>query len=130
MVGSWGGKAAVANNMQITQGIALAVNSGMRHALTPLAGAIDRLVETSAPPLATMGARRNDGGLQDLSNRAMLLASSNSLSGESSGAVLDLLRRIASLIESMDLTVNIDLREVKQRLADLDRRSGYNLRTT
>ena len=34
------------------------------------------------------------------------------------------------LIEQMDLTVNIDIREIKKRLTELDRRSGYTLRTT
>ena len=44
--------------------------------------------------------------------------------------MVELLERIIELIEQMDLTVNIDIREIKKRLTELDRRSGYTLRTT
>ncbi|NNJ31595.1 phage tail protein [Lacrimispora defluvii] len=40
MVGNWGGKAAVANNMQITEGITRAVQYGMRSAIAPLTSSI------------------------------------------------------------------------------------------
>ena len=44
--------------------------------------------------------------------------------------MVELLERIIELIEQMDLTVNIDIREIKKRLTELDKRSGYRLRTT
>ena len=44
--------------------------------------------------------------------------------------MVELLRKIVELIENMDLTVSIDLREVKKKLSDLDKRTGYTLRTT
>ena len=43
MVGSWGGKAAVANNMQITEGITRAVQSGMRACLAPLVSTMSQI---------------------------------------------------------------------------------------
>lgn len=43
---------------------------------------------------------------------------------------VELLQRIISLIESMDLTVNIDIREIKKQLTNLENRTGYTLRTT
>lgn len=42
----------------------------------------------------------------------------------------NLLQRIIDLIEQMDLTVNIDIREIKKKLVELDKRNGYTLRTT
>ena len=44
--------------------------------------------------------------------------------------MVQLLRNIIDLIERMDLTVNIDIREIKQKLVELDKRNGYTLRTT
>ena len=38
--------------------------------------------------------------------------------------IIDLLRRIIELIENMDLVVNIDIREMRRKLKDLERRSG------
>ena len=44
--------------------------------------------------------------------------------------IQELLERIVDLIEAMDLTVSIDIRDVKKKLTDLEKRSGYTLRTT
>ncbi|MFR3753574.1 MAG: hypothetical protein ACLTW9_17120 [Enterocloster sp.] len=44
--------------------------------------------------------------------------------------MVQLLRNIIDLIERMDLTVNIDIREIKKKLVELDKRSGYTLRPT
>lgn len=52
-----------------------------------------------------------------------------SLGCEFSGTA-ELLERIVDLIEAMDLTVSIDIRDVKKKLTDLEKRSGYTLRTT
>lgn len=55
MVGSWGGRAAVANNMQITQGIAQAVQAGMRTTISPLMSKMGTFVERATPRLAITG---------------------------------------------------------------------------
>lgn len=44
--------------------------------------------------------------------------------------MVQLLRNIIDLIERMDLTVNIDIREIKKKLVELDKRNGYTMRTT
>ena len=61
----------------------------------------------------------------------MMAAGMNSgMSDEYLRIVIDLLQRIIELIENMDLTVSIDVRDIKQKLVDLEKRSGYTLRTT
>ena len=65
-------------------------------------------------------------------DRAVSMASQNS-SGMSDyylEMMIGLLRKIIELIEQMDLTVTIDIREIKKKLVELDKRSGYSLRTT
>ncbi len=135
MVGSWGGRAAVANNMQITEGIARAVHAGMRAAIAPLVSQVSSAATNAAPPLASIGRPEasspavDEETLQRMVTQAVMLSDTvRSGTGSTSGTdmVIELLRKIIELIESMDLTVNIDLREVKKRLADLDRRSGYS----
>ena len=134
LVGSWGGRAAVANNMQITEGISRAVQSGMRSAMAPLVAAV--AASSAAPPLAMVGSAAapysTERGMQEMVDRAAMLASGMG-SGESAQHLLtmiDLLSRIIELIENLDLTVNIDIREIKKKLVDLEKRSGYTLRTT
>lgn len=128
MIGSWGGKSAVANNTQITAGIAMAVHSGMRAALSPIANAVDRLVQSSTPVLSTVGTGRNPGGDIGALVEKLLYAPPSVASDDSMMRMIGLLEKIVKLIESMDLTVNIDVREIKQRLAEIDRRSGYSMR--
>ena len=63
----------------------------------------------------------------------MALASQTSSNGMSDyylEIMVQLLRNIIDLIERMDLTVNIDIREIKKKLVELDKRSGYTLRPT
>lgn len=129
MVGSWGGRAAVANNQQITQGITQAVQRGMRACMAPLVSQITVMSQTAAPPLATMGtggtvAAYSYGGdrLQDMMDRAM--ASSNAASEEQLNVMIELLKKIIELIENLDLVVNIDIRELRRKLKDLEKRSG------
>ena len=128
MIGSWGGKSAVANNTQITQGIALAVNGAMQHALAPVVSAVDKLVSSASPPLAAAEAPHRNEIQEEVLKSAISYVNSNSLSSENIDSITELLKQIISLIESMDLTVNFDIREIKQSLANLDRRSGYTLR--
>lgn len=134
MVGSWGGRAAVANNQQITQGITQAVKSGMRSCLAPLVSSMQAMAASAAPPLAMVGNTGSASGqemmLQDMAGRVMAAAAGNSLSDQYLSTIVDLLKDIIELIEAMDLTVTIDIRELKKKLTDLEKRSGHTLRTT
>ena len=40
--------------------------------------------------------------------------------------MIDLLKKIIELIENFDLIVNIDIRELRQKLKDLEKRSGFS----
>lgn len=133
LVGSWGGRAAVANNQQITQGIAQAVQNGMRSCMAPIVSQMASIAQNAAPPLTTAGTGRSyspDGQwLQSMAERAMSLDTA-SMSDQYLAMMVDLLKQIIDLIENLDLTVNIDIREIKKKLTDLEKRSGYTLRTT
>lgn len=133
MVGSWGGKAAVANNMQITAGISSAVQGGMRAAIAPLVSSMSSIVSNSTPQLALVGTSGRSYSttdqIQAMASQAMSMPT-ESVSDHYLALMVDLLRKIVDLIEAMDLTVNIDIREIKKKLADLDKRGGYILRTT
>ena len=130
LVGSWGGRAAVANNQQITQGISQAVQNGMRSCMAPIVSQMASIARNAAPPLTTAGTGRSyspDGQwLQSMAERAMSL----DMSDQYLAMMVDLLKQIIDLIENLDLTVNIDIREIKKKLTDLEKRSGYTLRTT
>lgn len=135
MVGSWGGRAAVANNQQITQGITQAVQNGMHSCMAPLVSMMSSVVGNAAPPLAVTGRaavyENDDDRLMNLVSRAMALSQNGTGMDDSRIArIQELLERIVDLIEAMDLTVSIDIRDVKKKLTDLEKRSGYTLRTT
>ena len=71
--------------------------------------------------------------MQAMVDRAVALASqqsSNNMSEYYLGMMVELLRNIIDLIERMDLTVNIDIREIKKKLVELDKRSGYSFGST
>ena len=130
MVGSWGGRAAVANNMQITQGISQAVQSGMRSAIAPLLFTMTNAANHAAPPLAMVGsaspAYTQEDRMQEMVNRAVAMASGAGSFGEQYLPVMvDLLKKIIELIENLDLVVNIDIREIRKKLKDLEKRTGY-----
>ena len=133
LVGSWGGRAAVANNQQIIQGISQAVQNGMRSCMTPIVSHMASIAQNAAPSLTTVGTGRSyspDGQwLQSMADRVMSLDSA-SMSDQYLAMMVDLLKQIIDLIENLDLTVNIDIREIKKKLTDLEKRSGYTLRTT
>ena len=135
MVGSWGGRAAVANNQQITQGITQAVQNGMHSCMAPLVSMMSSVASNAAPPLAVTGRaavyENDDDRLMNLVSRAVALSQNSSGMDDSrTTRTQDLLERIVDLIETMDLTVSIDIRDVKKKLTDLEKRSGYTLRTT
>ena len=133
MVGNWGGKAAVANNMQITEGITRAVQYGMRSAIAPLTSSISAMVNNATPQLSLIGTTGRSAGtadqVQNMANQVMSMPT-ESMSDHYLSIMVELLRKIIELIEAMDLTVNIDIREIKSKLADLDKRSGFTMRTT
>lgn len=133
MVGNWGGKAAVANNMQITEGITRAVQYGMRSAIAPLTSSISAMVNNATPQLSLIEtAGRSIGATNQVQNMAGQVMSmpTESMSDHYLSLMVELLRKIIELIEAMDLTVNIDIREIKKKLSDLDKRSGFTMRPT
>lgn len=92
-------------------------------------------VKANTPQLAMIGDNRHYGEvvapenkLEELLNRAVSLASNSGLPAEYYERMLAFLSRISEQIEAMDLTVYVDVREIKQRLTDLEGRSGYSLR--
>ena len=94
-------------------------------------------VRANTPQLAMIGDNRHYGEIvapedrmQAMVDRAVALASGNNMSDQYLALMVDLLKQIINLIENLDLTVNIDIREIKKKLTDLEKRSGYTLRTT
>ena len=97
-------------------------------------------VRANTPQLAMIGDNRHHGEIvapedkmQEMVDRAVALASQQNGSNMSEyylGMMVELLRNIIDLIERMDLTVNIDIREIKKKLVELDKRNGYTMRTT
>ena len=131
MIGKWGGKAAVANNMQITQGISQAVQGGMRAALTPLVNSVRSMTSNATPHLAMVGSTNSGyedpGRMQEMVDKAVAMAARpDSMSEQYLIIMIDLLKKIIELIENFDLVVNIDIRELRQKLKDLEKRSGFS----
>lgn len=96
-------------------------------------------VRANTPQLAMIGDNLHQGEvvapedkLQEMVDKAVAMAprNDNGMSEYYLEMMVELLRKIIELIEQMDLTVTIDVREIKKRLEDLDKRSGYKLRTT
>lgn len=130
MIGKWGGKAAVANNTQITQGISQAVQGGMRAALTPLVNSIRNMTSNATPRLAMVGSSspgyEDTGRVRDMVDKAVAMAARpDGMSEQYLIIMIDLLKKIIELIENFDLVVNIDIRELRQKLKDLEKRSGF-----
>ncbi len=135
MVGSWGGRAAVANNAQITQGIAQAVRSGMHMAMAPVVSSMAQIASHVAPPLAMVGSTgesnlRPEALLPQLLSSISGMNGSGSVSQEEIRTIIRLLEQVIALIEKMDFTVSLDIRNVQKGLKELESRSGYKLRTT
>lgn len=94
-------------------------------------------VEANTPRLAMIGDNQHYGEIvapedkmQAMVDKAVAMASGNGMSEQYLSAMVDLLKKIIELIESMDLTVNFDMREIKKKLVELDKRSGYTMRPT
>ncbi|MDO4327131.1 MAG: hypothetical protein Q4E24_14045 [bacterium] len=129
------GKSVVANNMQITEGISKAVQSGMRGSMAPVIASMQAMTRQATPNLTMVGGSFGEDGsqikkLEEMATQAMELASNHNLNESYLITMIDLLKRIIDLVEAMDLTVNIDVREIKKKLVELDKRAGYTLRTT
>ncbi|WP_432628990.1 phage tail protein [Brotaphodocola sp.] len=126
MIGRWGGRAAVANNQQIVQGITQAVQRGMNSCVAPLVATMSMVARNATPPLATTGSaipyNQEDSRLQNVLEK--VLAVSGTAGGEQLSIVIELLRKIIELLENFDLVVNIDTRELRKKLKDLEKRSG------
>ena len=95
--------------------------------MAPLTAQIATLAQSSTPVLATVGAvtqtpYRDDNRLQSMMDRAMM--SANTASAEQLEIMIELLKKIIDLIENLDLVVNIDIRELRKKLKDLEKRSG------
>ena len=102
--------------------------------MAPLVSQVAALAQNAAPPLTTVGSTNRpyytDGQmLQSLADRAMGLDTAG-MTEQYLAMMVDLLKQIIALIENMDLTVNIDIREIKKKLTELEKRSGYPLKTT
>lgn len=128
------GKSVVANNMQITEGISKAVQSGMRGSMAPVIASMQAITRRATPNLPMAGGFKEDDRqvkrMEEIVAQVMEQASDHNLKESYLVSMIDLLKRIIDLIEAMDLTVNIDVREIKKKLVELDKRVGYTLRTT
>lgn len=96
-------------------------------------------VKANTPRLAMIGDNQRYGEIvapedkmQAMVDKAVAMASGNGngMSDQYLSIVVNLLQQIMELIKSMDLTVSIDVREIKKKLVELDKRSGYNLHAT
>ncbi|MFR4440662.1 MAG: hypothetical protein ACLT46_13075, partial [Hungatella sp.] len=96
-------------------------------------------VRANTPQLAMIGDNRHYGEIvapedkmQEMVDRAVSMVSRNGtgMSEQYLLVMIELLKKIIDLIENMDLTVSIDVREIKKKLVDLEKRSGHTLRTT
>ena len=137
MVGSWGGRSAVANNQQITQGITAAVQRGMSSCLAPLVNSVAQMTKNSTPHLAMVGSVGNSAAgqeqLQEMVNRLSRTSSVEQYLVEmieQQRAMIEQLKEANERIGSTDLTVNLDGREIRKRMLELDKRAGYKFRTT
>lgn len=94
-------------------------------------------VRANTPQLAMIGDNRRQGEIvapedkmQAMVDRAVSLASGQNMTDQYLLLMIDLLKRIIEVIEKLDLTVKIDIRDIRNALNELEKRSGYKLRTT
>ena len=65
--------------------------------------------------------------MQAMVDKAVAMAArTDSMSEQYLIIMIDLLKKIIELIENFDLVVNIDIRELRQKLKDLEKRSGFS----
>lgn len=94
-------------------------------------------VRANTPQLAMIGDNRHYGEIvapedkmQEMVDRAVAMASGSGMSDQYLQMMVELLKQIIELIEAMDLTVSIDIRDIRKKLSELDKRSGYTLKST
>lgn len=94
-------------------------------------------VKANTPRLAVIGDNKREGEivspeskLLDMARTAAGMAAGGMGSSEQMERMIELLQRIISLMESLDMVVNVDIREIHRKLKELDKRSGYTLRRT
>ena len=94
-------------------------------------------VRANTPQLAMIGDNRHQGEIvapedkmQAMVDRAVALVSGQNMTDQYLLLMIDLLKRIIEVIEKLDLTVKIDIRDIRNALNELEKRSGYKLRTT
>ena len=100
---------------------------------------IDKLAQggyvgANQPQLAMIGDNRHYGEIvapedkmQAMVDKAVAMAARpDSMSEQYLMIMIDLLKKIIELIENFDLVVNIDIRELRQKLKDLEKRSGFS----
>ena len=102
----------------------------MRSAIAPLVSTMTNAANHAAPPLAMVGSTvpvySQEDRMQEMVNRAVAMASGTGSTGDEHLAIMvELLRKIIELIENLDLVVNIDIREIRKKLKDLEKRTGY-----
>ena len=92
-------------------------------------------VKPNTPQLAMIGDNRHQGEIvapedkmQAMVDRAVAMASNQNMTDQYLLMMIDLLKRIIEVIQALDLTVNIDIRDIKNKLKQLEDRSGYPLR--
>ena len=91
-------------------------------------------VGANQPQLAMIGDNRHYGEIvapedkmQAMVDKAVAMAArTDSMSEQYLIIMIDLLKKIIELIENFDLVVNIDIRELRQKLKDLEKRSGFS----
>lgn len=100
---------------------------------------IDKLAQggyvgANQPQLAMIGDNRHYGEIvapedkmQAMVDKAVAMAARpDGMSEQYLMIMIDLLKKIIELIENFDLVVNIDIREIRQKLKDLEKRSGFS----
>ena len=92
-------------------------------------------VRANTPQLAMIGDNRHQGEIvapedkmQAMVDRAVAMASNQNMTDQYLLMMIDLLKRIIEVIQALDLTVNIDIRDIKNKLKQWEDRSGYPLR--
>ena len=90
-------------------------------------------VKANTPQLAIIGDNKYqgevvapEGKLQEMADRAAR-SNSNAGSSEQMDKMIDLMSTLVSLVGSMDLTLNLDVREFTQRQDELKNRLGYRM---
>lgn len=89
-------------------------------------------VKANTPQLAMIGDNRHQGEivapedkLEEMARRAAEMANTRTDDSHYLATMVELLRRIIELAENFDMVVNIDIREIRRKLKDLESRSGY-----